>query len=249
MKQYAFFIGVLLTTLGSVQAQVTDDPLHGCIIGTTCTEAVVGGQKVTPTTSNPLPNFTFTVSPANQTGDLLVDILVANNVANATSLSFSISGSNGGATDTSPIPSTAATLISGTWASGDLATFLGLSPASPTNPIGAWRPATQVYDPGATGYDVYQVDLGTNLLHGPSSPTAPVLTLAGSSLPIGSILTGFLNTGTTASPNYIATANSGGILEEDGPSPVPEPSSVALTAGLVLFALVAVKRRRSGFAA
>ncbi len=172
---------------------------------------------VTPTTVNPLPTFTFTVSPGPQTGGFLVDILIPNNVLNAASLSFSISGTMAGATDSSSIGPDAATL-KGDWTSGGLDTFLGLtlSNGSPKNDITAWLPYTQANgDSGATGYEVYQVDLGTNELQKPGTGTAPVLTLSGSNLPIASLLTGFLEKGTTG--DYISDANSGAIFEADGP--------------------------------
>jgi hypothetical protein len=35
--------------------------------------------------------------------------------------------------------------------------FLGIS-ASPQNPLGAFLPATQALDPGATGFNVFQAD-------------------------------------------------------------------------------------------
>jgi hypothetical protein len=41
------------------------------------------------------------------------------------------------------------------WTTGTLADFLGIT-ASPDNPIGAFLPATQALDPGATGFFVYQ---------------------------------------------------------------------------------------------
>jgi hypothetical protein len=237
-------MAALFVAVGACWGQTTiDDPLHGCIIGTSCTD----NGTVTPTTTNPLPNFTFTISPGPNTGDFLVDILVPNDVPGAGTESYSISATNAGPINTSTIAATGATL-KGNWTTGGLGAFLGLTlgGGSPNNNITAWLPYVQSHgDPGATGFYVYQVDLGNNQLQGPANPTVPVLTLSGSSLPLASLLAGFLGNGTTFgnSTEFISTANSGAIFEADGPpAGAPEPSSVLLLGTFVAGALVLKKK-------
>lgn len=232
-----------------------DDPLHGCIIGTTCYD----NGTVTPTTTNPMPTFTFTISPGPQIGDFLVDILIPDNEdPTPGSLSFSISGTEGGVLNTSSIGPFSSTLM-GDWTSGGLGDFLGLTLAngSPKNNITAWLPYVQgnncgasgtgVCDPGATGFEVYQINLGTNKLQGPSDPSKPILTLSGSSLPLASLLAGFL--GNPTSGTWISTANSGAIFEggssgtTDGT--VPEPTSILLFGTVALMVGGRLKRQFS----
>jgi hypothetical protein len=216
MKRGSLLLVTVLAVSVSAYGQIID-PLHGCIIGTNCAD----NGTVTPTTTNPLPKFTFTVSPGPNTGDFLVEILVPDDATGASTESFSISGTNAGATDSSNIGPVTSTKI-GLWTSGGLDAFLHLT-ASPANPLDAWLSYTQgnncgatqkaACDPNANGYYVYQVDLGTNELQGPSNPTVPILTLSGSSLPIASLLAGFLG---QSDGTYIATAPSGGIFEAGG---------------------------------
>ena len=124
------------------------------------------------------------------------------------------------------------------WTSGKLAAYLGIS-ASPTNPIGAYLPSTQALDPGATGFFVYQVDLGTTTLQGPSNPNvSPLESIISGVLPQASYIVGFFNEGTAVAPDFQATANSGAIFETGGPGStrgggggggtVPEPSTWAM---------------------
>ena len=219
------------------------DPLHGCFIGTNCAD----NGTVTPTNSNPLPTFTFTASAGPLTGDFLVDILVPDNATGAASDSFTISATKAGASNTGTIAATAATIENGgaDWTSGALTTVLGLSiSGGDDNKITAFLPYTKAHgDAGANGYYVYQVDLGNNTLQKPGSGVEPVLTLGGSSLPIGSLLTGYLYDTKKNDGEYISTANSGALYEADGPSVVPEPSSIILTGTMSLFALSAFRKK------
>lgn len=71
-------VSLLLSFAGVVagEADIIEDPLHGCFIGTGCTESTINGTNVTPTITNPLPAFTFTDSPGPITGDLLIETLI-----------------------------------------------------------------------------------------------------------------------------------------------------------------------------
>jgi hypothetical protein len=114
------------------------------------------------------------------------------------------------------------------WTTGQLDSYLGIS-ASPTNPIGAFLPSTQALDPGATGFFVFQVNLGNVTLQGPANPNISPLLNVSPDLPLASYIVGFLNVG----GNLSATANSGAIFERTGPSPVPEPTSFILLGSLL----------------
>ena len=200
--------GVVSFAMLAVPASAT---LHGWC-GSGATSTCLDNGTNTPTgTANP---FAFTSSPASS-GDFKIDVLVPNNEASAGS--FSITGGF-----ISPVT---ASLFSPTaWTSGTLAAYLGIS-ASPTNPIGAFLPSTQVLDPGATGFFVFQADLGVNSLNSPGGPGTPQLSIS-PLLPIGSYIVGFLN-----EPGGIeATANSGALFLTTGSNlpRVPEPASLLL---------------------
>jgi hypothetical protein len=233
-----FCAGLLVTAFAAMSATPlmagsvhVGDPLLGYFPGS------ADNGTNTPTTENPITNFGFTVSPGPQTGDFLLKVLVPNNEdANPPALSFHVTGTSTGI----------ATLVSPTaWTSGTLAGYLGIT-ASPNNPIGAYLPSTQALDPGATGFFVYEADLGTTTLQDASMPNVSPLLNITESVPLASYLVGFLNTGTAANPNFIATANSGAIFETKPPPVIPEPSTIIgatiAVAGAVLYR---VRRRKS----
>ena len=215
--------------------KINPPTLHGfCSLAAPCAD---NGTN-SPTGVNP-PQFGFAYSgPAGKTvtgtGNFYVDILVPN--SGAAPGSFSITGALSGT----------ATLFSSTaWTSGQLDAYLGI-PASPTNPIGAYLPTTQTYDAAATGFWVFQANLGpTTLLAqsgvGQAGQDAYLMQL-GQSLVPGSYIVGFLQQGSGDNIAWGATANSGAVLETGGPS-VPEPATWAMM--LVGFGATGVAIRRN----
>ena len=204
----------------------TLDPLHGFCVGVA--PACVDNGTVTPLPTNPPNNFTFTASSGPQTGDMFVDILVPNVGTAPTSLTVSITGS----------PNVTASRVDTVFSSGTLADFLtahtstNFSSASPKNPIDAFPGST-------TGFFVFQADLGTQTLGNPSNvPAGPNLDVE-QTLAIGSSIVAFLNTGTSTSPSFIATASSGQLF-------VPGPIAGAGLPGLIAACgtLLALARRR-----
>lgn len=219
-KLFATILAFLISTAGVAVA----DSLHVFCASPTPTCFDNGTITLTSSTS---PYFGFTAASGPETGDFLIIGLIPNNEPKP--LSFNVIGGT-----TSP----AVALSVGTWTSTSvkLDSFLGLNGgAQPQNPIGAFLPSTQVYDPSATGYFVYMADLGTNTLaaQGSANPT-PILH-TNYVFPEGTVIVGFLNTGTSGNPNWVATANSAGGLLID--RAIPEPFSLIMFGmGLVVLA-------------
>jgi hypothetical protein len=184
--------------------------LHGfCNTASPCTD---NGTN-TPTSVNP-PDFGFSAGGHSATGDLMIDILVPDNVSNP-STTYTISGPLVGASTFT------ASLFSATpWTSGQLDSYLGFS-ASPTNPIGAFLPSAQTFQPSATGFFVYAADLGTQTLPSNSGASNSDLLTLNKQLLQGSYAVAFLDSSN-------ATANSGAIFETGRMSSTPEPSTWAM---------------------
>jgi hypothetical protein len=216
---------------------VLEDPLHGF-----CAAGCVDNGTNTPITSNPPVNWGFTVSPKDQTGDLILDILVPNTAPVNPLNTVTVTGS------TLPVGGINFSLVSTTaWTSGFLDTYLGIS-ASPSNPIGAYLPSTQVFLPGATGFFVLQADLGTQALNGPSGPFSPTFSLNRGAQ--GMYIVGFLNT----VDGIIATANSGALFETGSGNTinpvaaVPEPATWGMMLlGFIGLAFAFRNRRRMAY--
>jgi hypothetical protein len=228
----------LAITVTTVPARAA--ALHAFCAGTTpaCTENVTNTN--TPTSTNP-PTFGFWDASGGK-GTLWLDFLFPNNEVNTSLLkSFALSGGLYTANLFSPTA----------WTTGPLDSYLGIS-ASPANPIGAYLTSTKALDAGATGFYVYQADIGSVTLPG-SSTGAPTFTLS-SPIPLASYIVGFLEqvcTGnkknSVCTPSYTATANSAALFETGKPlSPVPEPQTYAMwLAGLGLIGFTIYRRKNN----
>ena len=152
-----------------------DDPLHGhCLAGCTLNSF---DSPNTPIGSNPPQGFYFQASPASS-GTYFIDVLVPNNMLIAGPLH--ITGDLTGVLN----------LFSATaWTSGELGNYLGFTNPSPSTPIGAYLPATQALEPGATGFFVFLSSFGrdVSLPQQGSLTTGPLLNLT-EVLPAGSYI-------------------------------------------------------------
>src|SRR2546430_8152259 len=106
------------------------------------------GMMPPPTGKNP-PIFGFATSGASDSGTLYIAILTPDNLAAPGPFTF-----------TGYLTGTASLVSSTPWTTGQLDNYLGLPQgpppeASPANPIGAYLPATQAYDPTADGFYVF----------------------------------------------------------------------------------------------
>jgi hypothetical protein len=209
----------------ATSSATVNDPLHGY-----CSAGCLDNGNNSPTSQNPITDFGFAISPGPNTGDFLVEILVPNNEAQPTAANLTINATTGSGGVGGTLPETATLVSSTPWTKGNLFSYLGLNLAngSPKNPIGSYDACSNCanfYDPGITGFYVYQVNLGTTTLSSPSTPNPATPDLSIGALPIGTYITGFLSQGSGKNQTWISTAQSGAILETHR---VPEPASLAL---------------------
>ena len=252
---------VAVAFAAQAEAAAILDPLHGfCVVGSgstaqMCAEQGMGGNTVTTFVGSPGFNgsqFGFTISPG-PSGPFPFSLVFAIPNNDPQPLSVTVSGTINGAAAGFPVAPSA-----GAWSSGDITTVGGLSlpgGATPTNPIGNFLPFTQQtgIDPGATGYDLFQITIGTLT---PPPPTGPIIqdnsaanTAVGAlaamdlsvNIPIGSMIFAFQENSPDNNHMWTATASSG-VLFDNGPNgtctncgpDVPEPGSL----GLLLSGLV-----------
>jgi len=220
-------LGLATPAFASPPPKVPNPPTeHGfCSLGSVCTD---NGTN-TPTSTNP-PVFGFAASGQGATGTLLIDILIPNNIAAPGSFTISPytgTPAGGSLTGTANLFSPTAWTATG-GQSNFLDGYLGIS-ASPANSFGSFS-AGLALQAGATGFWVYQANLGTTTLLGTSGVGGVnqdnYLMLLGQSVPVGSYIVGFLAQTNAAGTGYGATAPSGAILETT--PPVPEPATWAM---------------------
>lgn len=230
MRKYllATVFTVAVPVLGD--ADTILDPLHGfCAAG--CQEVTQGGNNVTTVVAPPGFNganygFWLSSGPATPPDTRLYFATPDNLAAGPVTTTGTINGASVAGT---------ATLLSGLgqWTSGDLDTFLGSNlpgGAQPNNPISNFLTFTHNTDPTATGYNLFELDLGSVKLAGMDDQTLMNLTSLG--LPTGSMIFSFteLAQGNGA---WTATASSGVLYDNGGQGcsnckVVPEPGSLPL---------------------
>ena len=208
------FISMVVAAIALVTTPTQADALHGFCTNVTCSD----NGAITPVPTNN-PSFGFWDASGPVTGTDIIVVLSLTNLGGSIALNpTNVTGS----------PATSATLLGTKWTSGFLDTFLGLG-AQPNNPFNNYGGPTGL-DPGATGFFVYELNLGTQTVQPQGNDLSGPL-FSASNLPPGTFILDFLD------PPGIATANSAALQV------VPEPGTLALL-GTGLLSLLGFARRK-----
>jgi hypothetical protein len=229
-RTISFSAFLLITSLGVAQADI--DPLYGFCSSTSpaTSSTCASNGTVTPLSSGPSGYFGFYVDP--QSGTLLIDILIPDNYS--LPASFSITGNAGSGNGGGALSATASEVSGTPWTSGNLDAYLGQT-APNVDPISDWLPSTKAYDPGATGYYVFQANLGTlNLYAEANIHDGPIFN--DFSLPEGSIIAAYLE----ETSSTIGTDPTGALFV------TPEPSSIVLLASVLLVLSSLIRKEVQG---
>jgi hypothetical protein len=214
MMKKAILISIVWTAIALTSASAHADALHGFCTNVTCND----NGAITPVPTNN-PSFGFWDAGGPATGTDIIVVLSLTNLGSSIALNpTNVAGS----------PATSATLLGTQWTSGFLDTFLGLG-AQPNNPFNNYGGATGL-DPGATGFFVYELNLGTQTVQAQANDLNGPL-FSANNLPLGTFILDFVD------PPGIGTANSAALQV------VPEPGTLALlVAGLL--GLAGLARRK-----
>jgi hypothetical protein len=262
---------MLATGVGFVtvpaRADIIYDPLHGeCFaqVGSTVSECVDHGS-FTDIASSPYfngQNFGFSISPAKgDSGKFELVVAVPTNETQPSAVNVT-----GTINTTNSVNVTTSTILT-TWGGTtppdlDAVTQIAaLFPSSsPKNTFNNAIGAAKTQDSGATGFDLYVLNLGTQILDsntnfedGKVADFTSQMDLSIANLPVGSLIFGFFddNNGVGAD-NWIATASSGTLLVNNDSvvtcttctTDAPEPAGLSvLGVGLLGLGFVASRKR------
>lgn len=185
------------------------DPLHGEVCssgGAACNTDNGSFGPIQLTGGNLNFGWSYSGPAGNNTGNLEIVVLAP---VNDGFVSPSFTGTN------LSMPSLANFV--GTWTSGDLATFLGLQPSTPSNPFSAFQVGL---DSSVTGFNVFTLDIpGILTLAQQGSTLADFFTANGGNILSGVDLVAFL---TNTPGGTIATAPSGQLqVTQFAETPIP----------------------------
>lgn len=243
-----------LSAIGAKADLLTDDPLHGdCTTGSNATCGADNGSYspiTAPLGASSVSGFGWTASPGPQTGNLDIVVLVPTQLDTGFS-GLSIAGTGIG------LGGDALNKLAGTFTSGNLASFLGITNSSPNNPVGGFETGLDSND---NSFDVYQVSTLINDISAPSPGSnqnctdcalTDIFTLSGASgtLPAGVDIIAFLEN--SSAGGTTATALSGQLqLQDSVPlsnrvpvGTIPEPASLTIF-GSALIGMFWLGRRR-----